>query len=131
MRNRKRKVISTINVTPLVDVMLVLLVIFMITSPMLVSGMNVDLPKTKAMPMHGSDEPLSVSVDKNGSLFLNTTHIKESELVAKLKAITGEKYDTRILVKGDRKVDYGAVMKAIGLISSAGFTKVSLVTEVE
>ncbi len=128
---RSKRIISDINVTPLVDVMLVLLIVFMVTSPMLVSGINVDLPKTSANPFTGKDEPLTITVDKEGTIYLHDHKIKESELVDKLVAITEEKYDTRIFVRGDKAIDYGQVMKIVGLISTAGFKKISLVTELQ
>lgn len=126
-----RRAVSDINVTPLVDVMLVLLIIFMVTSPMLVSGINVDLPKTSSSPISGKDEPLAITVDKNGDIYIHDHAIKEDEIVDKLVAITQEKFDTRIFVRGDRGIDYGRVMKVVGLISAAGFKKISLVTEIE
>ena len=129
--SRSKRTISDINVTPLVDVMLVLLIVFMVTSPMLVSGINIDLPKTSANPFTGKDEPLTITVDKEGTVYLHDHKIKESEFVDKLVAITEEKYDTRIFVRGDKAIDYGQVMKIVGLISTAGFKKISLVTELQ
>ena len=128
---RSRRAISEINVTPLVDVMLVLLIIFMVTSPMLVSGIHVDLPKTSSSPIAGKDEPLTITLDKNGSVYLHDHKIKETELTEKLIAITQEKYDTRIFVRGDKNIDYGQVMRIVGLINVAGFKKISLVTEIQ
>ncbi len=130
-RSRSKRMVSDINVTPLVDVMLVLLIIFMVTSPMLVSGIQVDLPKTLSNPIAGSDEPLTVTVDKDGATYLHDNKIKESELIDKLVAITNEKYDTRIFIRGDKAIDYGKVMKVVGLITTAGFKKISLVTELQ
>lgn len=129
--SRTKRAVSDINVTPLVDVMLVLLIIFMVTSPMLVSGINVDLPKTSSSPISGKDEPLAITVDKSGDIYIHDHAIKEDELVDKLVAITQEKYDTRIFVRGDKAIDYGQVMRVVGLISTAGFKKISLVTEIE
>ena len=121
---------TEINVTPFVDVMLVLLVIFMVTAPMMTAGVNVDLPEANAKPIQGQDEPLSVSVTSGGKVFIQKTEVPLTELQAKLRAITGEKKETRIFVRGDKSVDYGKVMQAVGEINAAGFTKVSLVTEV-
>jgi len=126
---RNRKIIHHINVTPLVDVMLVLLIIFMVTSPMLVTGINIDLPTSKATPISGQDEPLEVSVDKNGRIYINTSQILTPDLIKKLKAITREKYDTKIFVSGDKFVNYDRVIKIMGMISSAGFSKVTLLIE--
>lgn len=130
-RKRNKALINNINVTPLVDVMLVLLIIFMITSPMLVSGIDVDLPSSRANPIAGQDEPISITIDKSGSIYINTHSIRHENLVEKLRAITSEKYDTRIFVRGDKLADYGKVIKVVGLINGAGFSKVSLVTETE
>lgn len=120
---------AEINVTPMVDVMLVLLIIFMVTSPMMVAGVTVDLPEASSAPVPGQDEPLSVTLDANGNVYIQDTKIKKGDLVAKLEAITKEKKDTRIFVRGDKKIDYGQVMDVVGLISSAGFNKVALITE--
>lgn len=129
-RSGRRALVSEINVTPLVDVMLVLLVIFMVTSPMLVAGVNVDLPKTSADPIPNQVEPLSVTVNAEGKIYLQNTAVTMEELIARLHAILGEKMDSRILVRGDKRIDYGTVMELVGGISAAGFTKVALVTDI-
>lgn len=121
---------AEINVTPMVDVMLVLLIIFMITSPMMVAGVSVDLPETSASPVSGQDEPLSITVDAKGQVYLQDTPIELQDLIAKLTAITGQKSDTRIFVRGDKTIDYGKVMDVVGSINAAGFTKVALITEI-
>jgi biopolymer transport protein TolR len=128
LRRRKKAINSDINITPFVDVMLVLLIIFMVTSPMLVAGINIDLPETSASPVSGQDEPLSIDVDAKGRIYLQENLIKEEELIVKLKAITKEKMDTRIFVRGDKNVDYGKVIEVIGLINVSGFNKVALLT---
>ena len=120
---------SEINVTPLVDVMLVLLIIFMITSPMMVSGVSVDLPKTEAAPVQSEQEPLSVTIDAKGKIYLQETEITLEKLTAKLLAVTQEKKNTRIFVRGDKHLDYGLVMKVVGQINSAGFNQVALITD--
>jgi biopolymer transport protein TolR len=130
-RSKRRRLNSEINITPLVDVMLVLLIIFMVTSPMLVSGINVDLPETSSTPASGQDEPLAVDVDSKGEVYLNETNIALEELAPRLKAVTNEKLDTRIFVRGDKNADYGAVINVIGVINEAGFTKVALVTNIK
>jgi biopolymer transport protein TolR len=133
-RHRRRPVMSEINVTPMVDVMLVLLIIFMVSAPLLTVGVPVDLPQTQAKSMDQDKEPLAVSVDEKGKVFLQNTEISVDELVAKLKAITDARpggLDERIYVRGDRKVDYGTVMRVMGRLSAAGFKRVALVTEVE
>lgn len=130
--NRRRTaLIGEINVTPLVDVMLVLLIIFMVTSPMLVSGVTVDLPDSNSNPISGQDEPLSVTVDRNGNVYIMETQIQVSELIDKLKAITKENYSTRIFVRGDKNVSYGEVITVVADINAAGFTKVALITTIK
>jgi len=130
-RRRSYRPMSEINVTPMVDVMLVLLIIFMVAAPLLTVGVPVDLPKTAAATINDQDEPLVISIDKDGKLYLQDTEIVLESLVLRLNAITNNKPDTRIYVRGDRKVDYGTVMKVMGRLSSAGFSRVALVTEVE
>ena len=120
-----------INVTPFIDVMLVLLIIFMVAAPLLTVGVPIDLPQTSANPLQSEQEPLSVSVDNAGKIFLQDTEIEFNELVPKLIAITEQNFDTRIFVRGDRTVDYGTVMRVMGAISKAGFTRIGLVTEME
>jgi biopolymer transport protein TolR len=120
---------SEINVTPMVDVMLVLLVIFMVTAPMLTVGVTVDLPKTKASTIPGDDEPLAVSINAEGQIFLQETMLDLEGLVPRLLAITGNNPDVRIFVRGDKEIDYGRVMEVMGTVNSAGFKKVALITE--
>ena len=124
---------SEINMTPLVDVMLVLLIIFMVSAPLLTVGVPLDLPQTQAKTLDQDKEPLTVSVNGKGEVYLQNTEIPLDELVPKLKAITDARggAEERIFVRGDRQVDYGSVMKVMGRISAAGFRRVALVTEVE
>ena len=121
---------AEINVTPMVDVMLVLLIVFMVTSPLMVAGITVDLPETTASQVSGQDEPLSVTIDAKGNIYIQETKIKPKELLPKLNAITGQKNDTRIFVRGDKNIDYGKVMDLVGTINAAGFNKVALITEI-
>jgi biopolymer transport protein TolR len=132
-RHRRRPVMAEINVTPMVDVMLVLLIIFMVSAPLLTVGVPIDLPQSQAKTLDQDREPLTVSVNVKGEVFLQNTEIALEELVAKLKAVTDARggLDERIYVRGDRQVDYGTVMKVMGRISAAGFRRVALVTEVE
>ena len=133
-RHRRRRVVmSEINVTPMVDVMLVLLIIFMISAPLLTVGVPLDLPQTQAKSLDQDKNPLTLSVNLKGQVFLNDTEIALDQLVPKLKAITEARsgLDERIFVRGDKKVDYGTVMKVMGRLSQAGFRRVALVTEVE
>ena len=122
---------NEINVTPLVDVMLVLLITFMITAPMLLAGIEVDLPKTESAPVSGQFKPLIVSIDKNNELYITETKIDPKELIPKLENITKEKKDTRIFVKGDKSVSYGVIVEIMSLIHSAGFTKVALISDIK
>ena len=130
---RRANVMAEINVTPMVDVMLVLLIIFMVSAPLLTVGVPLDLPQTAAKSLDQDKEPLTVSVQLTGKMFLNNTEIPMNELVPKLTAITQARggMDERIFVRGDTKVDYGTVMRVMGRLSAAGFKRVALVTEVE
>jgi biopolymer transport protein TolR len=134
-RHRHRRgVMSEINVTPMVDVMLVLLIIFMVSAPLMTVGVPLDLPQSQAKSLDADKEPLTISVNLQGKVFLQNTEIGVDELVPKLKAIAQARsagMDERIFVRGDRKVDYGTVMKVMGQLSGAGFHRVALVTEVE
>ena len=124
---------AEINVTPMVDVMLVLLIIFMVSAPLLTVGVPLDLPQTAAKSLDQDKEPLTLSVQLSGKVFLNNTEIPMNELVPKLTAVTQARggMDERIFVRGDTKVDYGTVMRVMGRLSAAGFKRVALVTEVE
>ncbi len=124
---RRSQPISEINVTPFVDVMLVLLVIFMVTAPLLTVGIQVDLPQTTASTIKGNDEPLAVSVKKDGRVFIQDTETKVDAVVAKLKAISGNNADLRVFVRGDAEVNYGRIMEVMGVINSAGFGRVALI----
>jgi biopolymer transport protein TolR len=132
-RNRRRAVMSEINVTPMVDVMLVLLIIFMVSAPLLTVGVPIDLPRTQAKSLDQDREPLTVSVNGKGEVYLQNAEIKVDDLVTKLQAITQARggLDERIYVRGDRTVDYGTVMRVMGRLSAAGFHRVALVTEGE
>jgi biopolymer transport protein TolR len=132
-RSRRKNVMAEINVTPMVDVMLVLLIIFMVSAPLLTVGVPLDLPQTQAKSLDNDKNPLTLSVNLKGQVFLNDTEIALDDLVPKLKAITDARagLDERIFVRGDKKVDYGTVMKVMGRLSAAGFRRVALVTEVD
>jgi biopolymer transport protein TolR len=119
---------SEINVTPLVDVMLVLLIIFMVAAPLLTVGVPIDLPETAAKPMEGQTDPINISVDAEGKIFLQDTEIPFDEVVPKLQAIAKNGVEDRIYVRGDRDADYGTVMRVMARISSAGFKKIGLIT---
>src|SRR5512137_722578 len=127
---RKQRPIAEINMTPFIDVMLVLLIIFMVSAPLLTVGVPLDLPQTQAKSLDQDKNPLTLSVNLKGQVFLNDTEIGIEDLVPKLKAITDARggLDERIFVRGDKKVDYGTVMKVMGRLSQAGFRRVALVT---
>ena len=125
----RHRPMSDINVTPMVDVMLVLLVIFMITAPLLTVGVPIDLPRTKAAVIPGQDEPLTVTVDAEGRVYLQETEIDLDALAPRLVAIAGNNPDVRIFVRGDRAINYGRVMEVMGSVNGAGFNRVALITE--
>jgi len=121
--------ISEINITPMVDVMLVLLIIFMVTAPLLTAGVAVDLPKSRAKLLSQDKEPLTITIERSGKIFLQETEIAADILVPRLQAITANKLDTRIFVRGDKSIAYGTVIEVMGLIHAAGFTQVALIVE--
>src|ERR1700743_3706971 len=130
-RGRRRgRVMSEINVTPFVDVMLVLLIVFMVTAPLLTVGVPVDLPKTRAPALGQDREPLSITVRRDGTIFLQKEQVPEAALVDKLTAIASNGYNQRIFVRGDDRANYGKVMEVMGLLAAAGFTHIGLVTDV-
>ncbi len=120
---------SDINVTPFVDVMLVLLIVFMVAAPLLTVGVPIDLPKAAANPLNEDREPLNVTVASDGKIYLQDTETAENEIVPRLLAISDNGYDQRIFLRGDRKVDYGRIMEVMALLSTAGFTRIGLVTD--
>lgn len=128
-RSSRNELMSEINVTPMVDVMLVLLIVFMVAAPLLTVGVPVDLPQTRSAPLQGDDEPLTITVQEDGVIYLQETVVEVDELVARLLAIGENGYEERIYVRADRSVEYGQVMAVMGTISRAGFSRVGLVTE--
>lgn len=128
-RRRTYRPMSEINVTPFVDVMLVLLIVFMVTAPLLTVGVPVDLPKTQARSIAEAEEPLVISVNAEGTVFIQDTEVPIENLVVRLRAITENKPDTRIYVRGDRAIAYGRIMEVMGTVNLAGFTRVALVAE--
>ncbi len=126
---RRRRQLAEINVTPFVDVMLVLLIVFMVTAPLLTTGVSVDLPRTESDPLPGQDEPLAVTVTAEGRVYLQETPVPLAQLGPRLEAVSGRNREARIFVRGDRTVPYGRIMEVIGTINRAGFTRVALVTE--
>jgi biopolymer transport protein TolR len=130
-RARKHAPMHEINVTPFVDVMLVLLIIFMVTAPLLTVGVPIELPEAKGQQLQANKEPVTISVDRSGKVFIQESEIKLDEIAPKLKAIAKNGYDEQIFIRGDKGIDYGTVMRVMGRVKAGGFTKVSLVTESE
>lgn len=127
-RGRRHGLMSEINVTPFVDVMLVLLIVFMVAAPLLTVGVPIDLPEAQADALNAETQPITISVDQQGKIFLQETEIGLDEIVPKLEAIATTGYSERIYVRGDRSADYGTVMRVMARISSAGFRNLGLVT---
>jgi len=127
-RGRKHALMSEINVTPFVDVMLVLLIIFMVAAPLMTVGVPIDLPETQAKALNSETQPITVSVNQEGKVFLQETEIPLDEVVPKLEAISQTGYEERIYVRGDRAADYGTVMQVMARISAAGYKNLGLVT---
>ena len=130
-RARKHAPMHEINVTPFVDVMLVLLIIFMVTAPMLTSGVPIELPETKGQQLQTNKEPVTISVDKSGKLFIGDTEVGLNNISEVLKTRAKNGTDEQIFIRGDKGIDYGTVMRVMGRVKAAGFTRVSLVTETE
>ena len=128
---KKNKTMSQINVTPFVDVMLVLLIVFMITAPLLTVGVSVDLPKTKAAQLNSKGDPIVVSIKQNGDLYIQERAIDDINLLPRLRAISQENKNLRIYVRGDKNVPYGIVLDTIAKIKSSGFKKVALVAKLK
>lgn len=126
----RRRAMADINVTPFVDVMLVLLIVFMVTAPLLTVGVPVDLPKTRAPALGQDREPLSITIKRDGTIFLQKEPIPEDQLVDRLNAVAANGYNQRIFVRGDTAVNYGKVIEVMGLLAAAGFTHIGLVTDV-
>ena len=126
-----RQPMAEINVTPVVDVMLVLLIVFMVAAPLLTVGVPVDLPKTQAAPLSGDTEPLTITINGKGEIYVQETLTEPDALVPQLTAIAENGYEQRIFVRADNSINYGAVMDVMGRLSAAGFSKVGLVTETE
>ena len=121
--------ISEINVTPFVDVMLVLLIIFMVTAPLLTVGVQVDLPETSADTLPEETEPLTLTINAKGEIFIQETKVEYEKIIAKIMAVSNNRTDTRIFVRGDKTINYGRVLEVMGMLSGSGFTKVALISE--
>jgi biopolymer transport protein TolR len=127
-RGRHHGLMAEINVTPFVDVMLVLLIIFMVAAPLLTVGVPIDLPETQAKALNSETKPITISVNQDGQVYLQETEIPIDEVVPKLEAIAQTGYDERIYVRGDKTADYGTVMRVMARISAAGYRNLGLVT---
>lgn len=130
-RARRHSPMHEINVTPFVDVMLVLLIVFMVTAPLLTVGVPIELPESKGQQLQTNKEPLTLSVQKDGKVFIQESEVPLAEIAAKLKAIAKAGFEEQIFIRGDKGVDYGTVMKVMSRIKAGGFSKVSLITEQE
>ena len=129
LKRSEREPMSEINVTPFVDVMLVLLIIFMVTAPLLTVGVQVDLPETSADTLPEESEPLTLTINSKGEVFIQETKIEFNNLIKKILAVSNNRTDTRIYVRGDKTINYGRVLEVIGKLSGSGFTKVALISE--
>ena len=129
LKRSEREPISEINVTPFVDVMLVLLIIFMVTAPLLTVGVQVDLPETSADTLPEESEPLTLTINSKGEVFIQETKIEFDNLIKKILAVSNNRTDTRIFVRGDKTINYGRVLEVMGKLSGSGFTKVALISE--
>ena len=130
-RSRKNNPISDINVTPLVDVMLVLLIVFMVTAPLLTVGVPIELPKTTGKQMTDDNEPLTITIDKNSKIYIQEMEIDFDDLTEKLEAIGQSNFDQKIYINGDKDISYEVLMKVMAKISSSGYTSIGLVTDIE
>tara|TARA_B100001123_G_C15316610_1_gene1026332 strand:+ start:2286 stop:2702 length:417 start_codon:yes stop_codon:yes gene_type:complete len=128
-RSSEKEPISEINVTPFVDVMLVLLIIFMVTAPLLTVGVQVDLPETSADTLAEETEPLTLTINAKGEVFIQETKIEFKNIIQKILAVSNNRTDTRIYVRGDKTINYGRVLEVMGMLSGSGFTKVALISE--
>ena len=128
-RSSEKEPISEINVTPFVDVMLVLLIIFMVTAPLLTVGVQVDLPESSADTLPEESEPLTLTINAKGEIFIQETKIEFEKIIPKILAVSNNRTDTRIFVRGDKTINYGRVLEIMGMLSGSGFTKVALISE--
>ena len=129
LRRSEKEPISEINVTPFVDVMLVLLIIFMVTAPLLTVGVQVDLPETSADTLPEETEPLTLTINAKGEIFIQETKVEFEKIIPKILAVSNNRTDTRIFVRGDKTINYGRVLEIMGMLSGSGFTKVALISE--
>ena len=129
LKSSSKEPMSEINVTPFVDVILVLLIIFMVTAPLLTVGVQVDLPETSADTLPEENEPLTLTINAKGEVFIQETKIEFNNIIQKILAVSNNRTDTRIYVRGDKTINYGRVLEVMGTLSGAGFSKVALISE--
>jgi len=129
LRRSAKEPISEINVTPFVDVILVLLIIFMVTAPLLTVGVQVDLPETSADTLPEETEPLTLTINAKGEIFIQEVKVEYEKIIPKILAVSNNRTDTRIFVRGDKNINYGRVLEIMGMLSGSGFTKVALISE--
>ena len=129
LNRSSKEPMSEINVTPFVDVMLVLLIIFMVTAPLLTVGVQVDLPESAADSLSEDQEPLTLSINSKGEVFIQEYQVEFEKIVPKILAISNNRTNTRIYVRGDRSINYGRVLEIMGMLSGAGFSKLALISE--
>ena len=129
IKRSSKEPMSEINVTPFVDVMLVLLIIFMVTAPLLTVGVQVDLPESSADTLPEESEPLTLTINAKGEIFIQETKIEFEKIIPKILAVSNNRTDTRIFVRGDKTINYGRVLEIMGVLSGSGFTKVALISE--
>ena len=129
LKKNSKEPISEINVTPFVDVMLVLLIVFMVTAPLLTVGVQVDLPESSADTLPEENEPLTLTINSKGEIFIQETKVEYEKIIAKILAVSNNRTDTRIFVRGDKTINYGRVLEIMGMLSGSGFTKVALKSE--
>ena len=129
LKRSKKEPMSEINVTPFVDVMLVVLIIFMVTAPLLTVGVQVDLPESSADTLPEDTEPLTLTINSKGEIFIQETKVEYEKIIAKILAVSNNRTDTRIFVRGDKTINYGRVLEIMGMLSGSGFTKVALISE--
>ncbi len=128
-RHKRRGAINEINMTPFIDVMLVLLIIFMVAAPLMTAGVPLDLPQTRAAPLNVDAKPITLSIRQTGQVFFGEAEVKDDEIVPRLTATASQGLDERVFVRGDKRVDYGRVAQVMSIVTGAGFKRVALVTE--
>ncbi len=128
-RGKRRGAINEINMTPFIDVMLVLLIIFMVAAPLMTAGVPLDLPQTRAAPLNVDAKPITLSIRQSGQVFFGENEVRDDEIVPRLTASAAQGHEERVFVRGDKRVDYGRVAQVMSIVTGAGFKRVALVTE--